>query len=154
MEREALMSRKLLLALAALVLPFAMLNAAEEAKAEGEMQRVLVYDSGSKPSVAAAGGKYEYRKISATCCGACEKCMKEVAAKKEGSKPAANIAGEKECVAYLCAHCGKLVWSENGKEVTKEAATEEEKEAVAKITTELKKKFDGTTKPSVSAREK
>jgi hypothetical protein len=144
---------KVLFALVVCMLPFGLVSAAEEAKAEGDAQRVLVFDSGSKPSVAAAGGKYEFRKISATCCGQCEKCMKEVAAKKEGTKPAANIAGEKECVAYLCAHCGTLVWSENGKQVTKEAATPEDKEAVAKITVELKKKDDGTTKPAVAARQ-
>ena len=149
------MNTKILLTLAVCMLPIAWLSAAEEVKGEekAEFQRVLVFDKGQKPSAAAAGAKYEYRKITADCCGACEHCMKEAAAKKEGTKPAANIATEKECVAYLCAHCGKLVWSENGKEVVKEAATDEEKEAVTKITTELKKKYDGTTKPAVAARQ-
>jgi hypothetical protein len=149
------MSTKVLLALAVCVLPMTWLSAAEEAKAEekADFQRVLVFDKGQKPSVAAAGAKYEFRKITPTCCGTCEGCMKEVAAKKEGTKPAANIAGEKECVAYLCSHCGKLIWAENGKEVVKEAATEEEKQAVAKITAELQKKYDGTTKPAVAARQ-
>jgi hypothetical protein len=147
------MNTKILFALVACMLPFVMVNA-EEAKAEAEYQRVLVVDKGAKPSVASASAKYEWRKISADCCGMCEKCMKEAPAKKEGSKPAASIVGEKECAAFLCAHCKTLVWVEEGKEVKKEAATEEDKAAVATITKELSKKYDGTTKPAVAAREK
>jgi len=128
--------------------------AAEE---DGEVVRVLVYDKGTKPSVAATNGKYEYRVIKGKKNPAymCQHCLKE-AFPDTGTKP--TVAASRN-EAFLCTGCQKLVYCEAGHEVKLDE--KHDMAACEKMIADLKKAPTpderaqayktpaGTTKPSV-----
>jgi hypothetical protein len=120
--------------------------AASFAYAADDEVRVLVFPSGTKPSVAAQNPKFEVRKTSGKDDMAmmCDKCMKKV--EKEGTKPAVKVSEEK-CEAFLCSHCGHMVWRDKGKEQTFDE--KDEKKALHTLEAELKK--DPTTKPGAAS---
>lgn len=80
-----------------------------------EDRRVLVFDSGTKPSVAVQNPRYEWRHSDSQktelLCDACFRKKHPDA----GTKP--SVAAAKRGEAYLCAACGKFVWRDQGKEV-------------------------------------
>lgn len=122
---------------------------AEEAQKPGEnFVRVFVFDASSKPSVAATNGRYEWRQIDKDAKHAmmCDDCMTKVTA--AGTKPAVKVVSEK-CEAYLCAKCGTMVWRDKGKELQFSEKTDVE--ALGKISAELKKGRDNTTKPAAAS---
>jgi hypothetical protein len=123
------------------------LLAVSMAYAAEEEVRVLVFSSGTKPAAALQNPTYETRKTSGKDDMAlmCKDCMKKVV--EQGTKPAIKVESKK-CEAFLCSHCGHMVWRDNGHEHTfKDKA---DVEAMEKIETALKK-FDTTTKPAAQA---
>jgi hypothetical protein len=124
---------------------------------EGDVVKVLVYEKGTKPSVAASNPKYEFRRIAAKKDPAymCQHCLK-AAFPDSGTKP--SVAASRN-EAFLCTSCQKLVFCESGHEV----ALDEKHDMAAcdKMIAELKKGPTpderaqayktpaGTTKPSV-----
>ena len=123
------------------------LLAASIAYAADDEVRVLVFPSGTKPAVAAHSPSYETRKTTGKDDVAmmCDKCMKKV--EKEGTKPASKVT-EQKCEAFLCAHCGHMVWRDKGKEQT--FTDKADTEALEKITATLKSR-DSTTKPAAAS---
>lgn len=122
------------------------LLAASFAYAADDEVRVLVFPSGTKPSVAAQNPTYEIRKSGKdNMAMMCESCMKKVV--EEGSKPAIKVESTK-CEAFLCSHCGHMVWRDKGVEqkFTEKADTE----ALEKFESALKRK-DTTTKPAAAS---
>ncbi len=122
------------------------LLAASFAYAADDEVRVLVFPSGTKPAAAALNPKFEVRKTGkADMAMMCDSCMKKV--EKEGTKPAVKVTEEK-CEAYLCSHCGHMVWRDKGKEQT--FSDKADTEALEKITVSLKSR-DSTTKPAAAS---
>jgi len=123
---------------------------------EGEVVKVLVYEKGTKPSVAASNPKYEFRKVTAKKDPAymCQHCLK-AAFPDSGTKP--TVAATRN-EAFLCTGCQKLVFCESGHEVKLDE--KHDMAACDKMIAELKKAPTpderaqayktpaGTTKPS------
>ena len=122
------------------------LLAASMAYAADDEVRVLVFPSGTKPAVAAQNPKFEVRKTTGKDDMAmmCDKCMKKF--EKEGTKPAVKVSEEK-CEAFLCSHCGHMVWRDKGKEQT----FDDKAESKALDTLKSALKHDSTTKPGAAS---
>lgn len=123
-----------------------LLLAASFAYAADDEVRVLVFPSGTKPSVAAQNPTYETRKSTghddmAMMCG---DCMKKVV--EAGTKPAVKVESTK-CEGFLCTHCGHMVWRDKG--VEQKFTDKAEVEAIERI--EVSLKASSATKPSVQA---
>lgn len=133
---------------------------AQVSAAEGDYRRVLVYDAGTKPSVAAAKGRYEMRRMHGKTDMCCQKCMMKAATAAAGTKPSVSTRNE----AFICAQCDKMVWCDGGHEVSFTEA--QDTESMAKIEKTLRgpiasskrsrqeviepeNRVDRTTKPSV-----
>ncbi len=122
------------------------LLAASFAYAADDEVRVLVFPSGTKPSVAAQNPTYETRKTSGKDDMAmmCTDCMKKVV--EQGTKPAVKVESTK-CEAFLCSHCNHMVWRDKG--VEQKFTEKAEAHALEKIEATLKSR-DTTTKPAAA----
>lgn len=83
---------------------------------EDQYKRVLVYESGTKPSVANRQPHYELRSIHNKSEYFCKKCEELAFPATSATKP--TVAASKRSEAFSCEQCGKLVWLDNGVEVT------------------------------------
>lgn len=83
---------------------------------DSQNKRVLVYESGTKPSVANRQPHYELRTLHNKAEYLCKKCEELAFPATSATKP--SVAASKRSEAYTCEHCGKLVWLDNGVEVT------------------------------------
>jgi RNase P subunit RPR2 len=83
---------------------------------DGLAKRVLVYESGTKPSVANRQPHYELRSVQSKSEYLCKKCEELAFPATSATKP--SVAASKRNEAFTCEHCGKLVWLDNGVEVT------------------------------------
>jgi hypothetical protein len=119
-----------------------------------EYKRVLVYDSGTKPSVANQSPRYELRAVRSKSDYLCKECEELAFPATSGTKP--TVAASRRNEAFTCESCGNLVWLENGTEV--KHTSNQDCDACKKIRNKLKNRVvnfgstrivDRGTKPSV-----
>lgn len=119
-----------------------------------EYKRVLVYDSGTKPSVANQTPRYELRPVGSKSDYLCKKCEELAFPATSGTKP--TVAASRRNEAFTCESCGTLVWLDNGAEV--KHASNQDCDACEKIRNKLKNRVinvgsnqmvDRGTKPTV-----
>ena len=158
-EKETAMNSTIIVVFA--VTCFAPIVQAEDKtdKPDGEFQRVLIFDAGSKPAAAAATGHYEWRSITRGEVGMfCDNCRPALRANQIASKPGAKTEVEPKCAAYLCGKCNRLIWRDNGKEIPMAERlmlmSESDREALAQIAVELAKSHDNVANSTLAATEK
>jgi hypothetical protein len=114
---------------------------AEEAQTI-RFQRLFVFESAARPSIALLKGHFICRPLDA----GRPALISSECQKQTGSAPALTRAltiDKAESVAFICPHCGRLIWQDTGRDVKlteqNEKLSEKDLEAIVRITTELSK---------------
>jgi len=113
---------------------------------DSHVKRVLVYESGTKPSVANRQPHYELRSVHNKSEYLCKKCEELAFPANSSTKP--TVAASRRSEAFNCEQCGKMVWLDNGVEVTHTA--KQDCDACDKIRSQLRSQINsGTSARSV-----
>lgn len=125
-------------AVALIALTGGALRAEEETTAR--FQRVFVFDSKAKPAEALESGRFMCRLIDKNHPMLLSTECEAKLGLAHGLGTRALTQDRAESQAFICPHCGRLIWQDTGRDVKLtqcEPLTEKDLEAIVKITTQL-----------------